>query len=98
MAKSRSALLAWMLLALPGFSSEWQNVIGGRAHAVTPAGVGQAGFTAMGPAQTGILFTNLISERRSLTNQIYLNGSGVAAGDVDGDGLVDLFFTSIDRP
>jgi enediyne biosynthesis protein E4 len=29
-------------------------------------------------------------------NQIRLNGSGVAAGDVDGDGRVDLYFCSID--
>ncbi|MBI2926268.1 MAG: CRTAC1 family protein, partial [Verrucomicrobia bacterium] len=27
-----------------------------------------------------------------MTNQIYHNGSGVAAGDVDGDGLCDLYF------
>ncbi|HTG45506.1 MAG TPA: VCBS repeat-containing protein, partial [Verrucomicrobiae bacterium] len=29
-------------------------------------------------------------------NQILLNGSGVAAGDVDGDGLTDLFFSALE--
>ncbi len=47
---------------------------------------------------TGITFTNLLAESRSLTNQIYLNGSGVAAGDVDGDGWCDLYFCSLDGP
>src|SRR2546430_2812477 len=42
------------------------------------------------PAATRIFFTNGLGAERYLTNQIYLNGSGVAAGDVDGDGWVDL--------
>jgi hypothetical protein len=33
---------------------------------------------------------------RSLTNHILLNGSGVAAGDVDGDGFCDLYFCGLD--
>ncbi|HKJ44436.1 MAG TPA: hypothetical protein VJ991_01300 [Balneolales bacterium] len=27
-----------------------------------------------------------------------LNGSGVAEGDIDDDGLVDLYFTQLDGP
>lgn len=59
---------------------------------------GKIGFTAVTPAQAGIHFTNWLPEERYLTNQILLNGSGVAAGDIDGDGLCDLFFCGIDRP
>ena len=33
---------------------------------------------------------------RWVTNQIYLGGSGVAAGDVNGDGWTDLYFCGID--
>jgi len=47
---------------------------------------------------TGIDFTNRLAELHSLTNHILLNGSGVAAGDVDGDGLCDLYFCSLDGP
>ena len=43
----------------------------------------------MKPEDTGCRFTNWVIEARHLTNQIYLNGSGVALGDVDGDGRRD---------
>ncbi|HEY6226378.1 MAG TPA: VCBS repeat-containing protein, partial [Verrucomicrobiae bacterium] len=39
--------------------------------------------------------TNVLAQSRYTTNQIYLNGSGVAAGDVDGDGWCDLYFCSL---
>jgi hypothetical protein len=76
---------------------DWQTIPGAKWAAVSPAGANKVGFTTLNAAQTGIAFTNLISADRSLTNQIYLNGSGVAAGDVDGDGWCDLFFTAIDN-
>lgn len=56
------------------------------------------GFTALPADRTGIAFTNRLAENRALTNQIYLNGSGVAAGDVNGDGRCDLYFCGLDSP
>lgn len=55
------------------------------------------GFRLVAPAMTGLFFTNWLSMDRYLTNQILLNGSGVAAGDVDGDGWCDLYFCGLDR-
>jgi len=49
-------------------------------------------------ASSGIQFTNFIPAQRHLTNNILLNGSGLACGDVDGDGLVDLYLCRIDGP
>jgi hypothetical protein len=57
---------------------------------------GQAGFTLLDPAQTGLNFTNTLSEENASQNQIRLNGSGVALGDVDGDGWCDIFVCSLE--
>ena len=56
------------------------------------------GFVTVASEETGILFTNMLASARSLTNHVLLNGSGVAAGDVDGDGLCDLYFCGLDGP
>lgn len=56
----------------------------------------EVGFEAVPVTHSGILFTNALTPADAARNQILLNGSGVAAGDVDGDGRVDLFFGSLD--
>jgi hypothetical protein len=53
------------------------------------------GFSLLPMAETGIVFSNTLPELRSLTNHILLNGSGVALGDVDGDGQNDVFFAGL---
>jgi hypothetical protein len=58
----------------------------------------QTGFQLMPHLNTGISFTNQLPVARHMTNQMLLNGSGVAAADVDGDGQCDLYFNSIDGP
>jgi len=45
--------------------------------------------------ETGIRFTNLLSEAQTAANQNLLNGSGVALGDYDGDGLCDVYLCSL---
>ena len=53
------------------------------------------GFTKVASVHTGITFSNLLSVDRFTTNQIYLNGSGVTAGDVNGDGRPDVFLAGL---
>ncbi len=55
----------------------------------------RVGFTRLGPELTGITITNHVSLELAARNQILLNGSGVAAGDYDGDGLCDLYFCTL---
>src|SRR6266536_5493180 len=57
----------------------------------------EAGFTRVEASKAGIRFANMCPASRSITNQIYLNGSGLAAGDVDGDGWCDLFFAGLEN-
>jgi len=71
---------------LPAWGGDWQNAAGHRYQEVIPPRGGKTGFTRLGPDATGVAFTNALAEDRHLTNQILLNGSGVACGDVDGDG------------
>jgi enediyne biosynthesis protein E4 len=58
---------------------------------------GRIGFERLSVSRTGINFTNQLAMDRYLTNQIYLNGAGVALGDVDGDGLTDIYLCGIDN-
>ena len=76
----------------------WQTGAGFRFAPLPVPKVGRTGFTPIPADVTGIYFTNQLAESHSLTNHILLNGSGVAAGDIDGDGLCDLYFCSLDGP
>ncbi|MFQ5704696.1 MAG: VCBS repeat-containing protein [Gemmatimonadales bacterium] len=57
---------------------------------------GKDGFLRLSPSTTNITFSNTVTEEEVLQNEHILNGSGVAVGDVDGDGLADLYFASLD--
>ena len=85
-------VLVWS--ALSATAAEWQLGQGYRSMELTVPKTGKAGFTALGSAETGITFSNTVPEEAHLTNHVYLDGAGVAAGDVDGDGLCDLYFCS----
>jgi len=73
----------------------WENSPGFRRVKLQPVGAGREGFTLLTAEESGIFFTNALSEGRTLASEILPSGSGVAAGDVDGDGLCDLYFCAL---
>ena len=85
-----------VLFAATVLGAEWQQRDGFRFRELSVPREGQTGFTNLAGAQTGILFTNALADSRSIANRNLLSGSGVAAGDVDGDGLCDLYFCGLD--
>src|SRR6185436_176311 len=87
-------LLSLLLGVASTHALQWEQATGYRSAAVTVVN-GKAGFARLAGAVTGITFSNHLSIDRYTTNQIYLNGSGVTAGDVDGDGWCDVFFAGM---
>ena len=54
-------------------------------------------FEEVNPSQSGITFVNNLSDSEELSILDYLyfyNGGGVAVGDINNDGLEDIFFTA----
>jgi hypothetical protein len=91
-------LLLALSVAAAASALEWKEGGGYRfADLTVPAG-GKAGFTELAARDTGVTFTNVLTDERGLTNQILMSGSGVALGDVDGDGWCDVYFCGLDSP
>jgi len=71
------------------------------AGALAIAGCGRARepqlFESLSPSRTGVTFVNRLPDDTAFTilnYMYYYDGGGVAAGDVNNDGLPDLYFTS----
>jgi enediyne biosynthesis protein E4 len=73
---------------------EWHAEAGYRWRALTARSSGGPGFALLPPTRTGIRFTNSVTLDSALWNRHLAQGGGVALGDVDGDGLPDIFLTS----
>lgn len=73
----------------------WSEEPGFRAAPLQPTERGKPGFTLVPPQATGVWFTNVLQGDAFLTNAVAHNGSGLALGDVDGDGWVDIYLCGL---
>lgn len=84
-----------LVLCCAGRAQEWHSEDGFRWMALNVPTAGKIGFNLMSSDQTGIRFTNTLSELESASNRVLQNGSGVAVGDFDNDGLPDIFLCGL---
>lgn len=81
-----------------GTDTSWRNEDGYRWRALDVPRRGRPGFTLLDSSRTGITFVNTVSDSLLVQNRILAQGGGVCFGDVDGDGLVDVFLARTEGP
>lgn len=73
---------------------QWNQENGYRWAELSPGSAGGEGFKKLTPSETGITFSNNVKDETIADNRNFANGAGVAIGDIDGDGLSDIYFAS----
>jgi hypothetical protein len=93
----RCGFLLLLTFIVTGQAAQWHVNASLRYQELALPPPGKTGFTLMSGTMTGIEFTNHISDEKGTENSIRLTGSGVALGDVDGDGWCDIYFCGLEN-
>ncbi len=91
-------LLLLTILFWPQERITWQEETGFRWTELSLPWFGRNGFEPLPPTKTKITFSNTLTKELIATNEHLLNGSGVALGDMDKDGLTDIYLCRLDGP
>jgi len=73
----------------------WNDEEGYRWAELSTEYFDDVGFEQQSPSVTNITFENNVTQDSIQENRHFLNGSGVAASDINADGLVDLYVASL---
>jgi hypothetical protein len=82
----------------PAPDQSWHQETGYRWRALNVPRRGHAGFELLTASKTGLTHENVVDDEHAMANRDLLIGAGVATGDIDGDGLPDVFLASLERP
>jgi hypothetical protein len=88
-------LMGGMQIAVAAESPQWHEGNGYQWADLRMPNAGRTGFQLLPPEVTGINFTNTLDLRAGEANRVLFNGSGVAAGDYNHDGLPDIYLCSL---
>ncbi len=80
------------------YTYQWNEAEGYSWASLPEITAAKTGFTTVSPEWSGIDFVNSLTDDQIAWNRNLLNGSGVAAGDVTGNGYPDLYFCRLDGP
>ncbi|MFQ5704002.1 MAG: VCBS repeat-containing protein [Gemmatimonadales bacterium] len=89
-------LTAWTYGCGQGEPGPWHEEVAYRWRELSVPWRGKSGFTRLSASRTHIDFVNGASQQEMIENRHLAHGSGVTLGDVDGDGLVDVYLGRID--
>ena len=89
-------LLACLAFLPAANGLDWHSQQGFRWAELPISHPGKTGFTLLSPESTGLRFTNALDEATGASNRVLYNGSGVAVGDYNNDGLPDIFLCNLE--
>ncbi|PHI21970.1 hypothetical protein CEQ90_01205 [Lewinellaceae bacterium SD302] len=92
----KSSTLVFLLLLLCVTLTACQQDVSESSKVNLPEWDGETRFEPLGPEQSGVTFANDLAFNEDFniyTYRNYYNGGGVAMGDVNNDGLTDLYFS-----
>jgi hypothetical protein len=84
-------LIGWMSCLAQQATTD----LGIRSTELPAISAGPVGFRRVPESESGVQFINSLDEWSGAANRVLYNGAGLAAGDVNGDGLPDLFFCDL---
>ncbi len=82
----------------PAVDTSWHDEGAFRWRTLDVPTRGRTGFTPLDAKATGLRHANTVKDENALANRHLIIGAGVAAADVDADGLTDLFVASVELP
>ncbi|HUR46106.1 MAG TPA: VCBS repeat-containing protein, partial [Candidatus Saccharimonadales bacterium] len=94
---SRSFALLCLWFPFLACGADWQAGDGFRSQPLQLPATGKTYLQRLPQSVTGLAFTNYLSDEKGLEHSLRTSGAGVAAGDVDGDGLCDLYFCGMEN-